>query len=452
MNPADLRKLQESAVVKEAIKILGRAAEQKIPTRNEFTTVRDYLLVTALYENGSRPGPLENAKVRRFKQAQRTKNGRWVVLVDEHKTSRHYGPAELVFDDRLYGYMKIFVNCIRPCYAPKNDEDAIFIKDYRNQFTKGTIGRRVKEFFKRAGIRSDISVGATKICQIHSNEASEMSPKKRKAIASHMKHQTTTADANYVLKVNAEKAGRAHELMSKIIEEKADTEDEKTKAEVADWDDPKEVRKEGTKEKEEENSNQESEKEDDHVEEKEDNSSRESKEEDQVHLTNAVSTEEKSVLMTVFQETILKGRVLTISEVRSQMKSVPYMRRFVLDQSKTKFYDFVRHRTNVVRQTTDICHEDDEFEFVTSLPSSQRKAWEAHDTKNIDKGFSAFNTVPNTKDVIAHFQRDSVLKHILEREGPNSCYEKVKSMFKRRPEKCPASKGASSISINFITQ
>jgi len=69
MTPADLRKLQESDVVKEAIKILGKAADQSIPTCNEFTTVRDYLLVTAMYENGSRPSPLENMMVKRFKQA-----------------------------------------------------------------------------------------------------------------------------------------------------------------------------------------------------------------------------------------------------------------------------------------------------------------------------------------------------------------------------------------------
>ena len=69
-------------------------------------------MVTVLYENGSRPSPLENMMVKQFMQAQQTSNGRWVVLVDKHKTSRHYGPAELVFDHRLYHSLKIFVNYI----------------------------------------------------------------------------------------------------------------------------------------------------------------------------------------------------------------------------------------------------------------------------------------------------------------------------------------------------
>ena len=172
--------------------------------------------------------------------------------------------------------MQIFVNYIRPCYAVYDDEDSIFIKDDGKQFPKGTIGRRVKEFFRRAGIHSDISVSATKIRQIHSNEASELSPKKQKAIASHMKHQTKTADADYVLKVNAEKAGRAHELVGKIIQETLHTEDEK----VADWDEPKKVKRKGTKEEDNDDS-REREREDDEVEDKEDHSNHEGKNEDE---------------------------------------------------------------------------------------------------------------------------------------------------------------------------
>ena len=36
-----------------------------------------------------------------------------------------------------------------------------------------------------------------------------------------MKHKLSTADRNYVIELNAEKAGRAHELMGEIISGKA---------------------------------------------------------------------------------------------------------------------------------------------------------------------------------------------------------------------------------------
>ena len=120
----------------------------------------------------------------------------------------------------------MFVNYVRPAYAPYDEVDSVFMRDDGHQFPKGTIGRRVKDFFKRVGIREDISVSATRIRQIHSTGASGMSPKKRKAVASHMKHKLSTADRNYVIELNVEKAARAHKLMGKIISGESATKEE----------------------------------------------------------------------------------------------------------------------------------------------------------------------------------------------------------------------------------
>lgn len=77
----------------------------------EFATVDNYLLVTVLIENGSRPGPLETAKVSRFERATFVESEeKYTILVDEHKTTHHQGPAELTVDKRIYSYLKIFVN------------------------------------------------------------------------------------------------------------------------------------------------------------------------------------------------------------------------------------------------------------------------------------------------------------------------------------------------------
>ena len=63
VQPKDIRQLEESDLAKKAVKLIGSTLEHHVLTKQEFTIVRDYLLVTMLYENGSRPGPLENAKV-----------------------------------------------------------------------------------------------------------------------------------------------------------------------------------------------------------------------------------------------------------------------------------------------------------------------------------------------------------------------------------------------------
>ena len=46
VTPADIRALQASEPVKDAIKLIGLAAEKKALTLKEFNAVRDYLLVT----------------------------------------------------------------------------------------------------------------------------------------------------------------------------------------------------------------------------------------------------------------------------------------------------------------------------------------------------------------------------------------------------------------------
>ena len=100
--------------VQWAIKLLGEAINTRPLTKKEFVAVRDYLLVTLIYQNGSRPGALENALVSRFEKATwvpATKS--WPLIVDDHKTTRHEGPAEIVFDDQMHRYLRIFISQTR---------------------------------------------------------------------------------------------------------------------------------------------------------------------------------------------------------------------------------------------------------------------------------------------------------------------------------------------------
>ena len=215
----NIRQYQTSEVSKKAVKLLGEAINFRPLTKNEFVVVRDYPLVTTLCENASRPGPLETAKVDRFYKAVYTESTKkWTILVDEHETTRHQGPAELVMDNHLYGYVKLYAEYIRPVFAAAGVEE-LFIKDDGEAFRQGTIGRRVMETFRAAGVREDIRVSATNIRKLYSSAAQELSPTKKRLINAHMKHKESTADSNYI-KVNAERSGRAHELMKNIISEK----------------------------------------------------------------------------------------------------------------------------------------------------------------------------------------------------------------------------------------
>lgn len=100
MTPHNLKAFEESDFAKQAVTMICQSLENYVLTIQEFTLVRDFLLVTKLIKNGSRLGPLEIAKVNRFEQATYIMSKkRWTLVIDEHKLTRHQGPAELVMDN-----------------------------------------------------------------------------------------------------------------------------------------------------------------------------------------------------------------------------------------------------------------------------------------------------------------------------------------------------------------
>ena len=117
------------------------------------------------------------------------------------------------------------------------------------------------------------------------------------------------------------------------------------------------------------------------------------------------------------------------------MRTDLYLRPMVVKPDAVKrIADFVRYKTNFVRQTqlTEMT-EPDEFDFIASLSlgSGLRRQWSTHDTAAIEQRFGSRPKISNKKEIIRIFNTDQVLSHIVEREGSARCYEKVKSFYKR---------------------
>ena len=360
MTPQDLKKFEESDLAKQAVKLIGQSLEHHLLSKKEFTLVRDYLLITVLIENGSRPGPLENAKVKRFQQATYTKSkGRWTLVVDEHKTTRHQGPAELVMDDRLYGYLKIYVNYIRPAFVHSAAEDALFIKDDGKSFEKGTIGKRVGAFFKKAGVRDDIRVTFTRVRKIFSGAVFQLDPEKKRAVNYHMKHQQKTADCNYVIKLNAARSAEAHRIMKGIISgkenakgqeddethEALETEDANQEEESIRKDHQKTTDRKAFRSAESHSIMRDNTSgfhtEDTNQAEESSNGKSESDDDEMYGDSNSgLTNDDKVVLKSVFKKCISHGNKLSMHEFRHQMRSDLYLRRSVTDKMKVKkMYD-----------------------------------------------------------------------------------------------------------------
>lgn len=134
----------------EGLKAINSAKAGVKLTAPCFTAARDLILASLSQQNGSRPGPLNNAKVRDYNAARKEKTGKLVMLVAKHKRVQQ-GPAMLCMDDRLQHWLATYVNVIRPQFA-QPQENALFVKTSGEAFPEATIRKRIIAFYKKAGI------------------------------------------------------------------------------------------------------------------------------------------------------------------------------------------------------------------------------------------------------------------------------------------------------------
>ena len=304
--------MEASDQAKTAVKLLGLAQEKKPLTQKEFLAVWNYLLETTLYENASRPGPLEKAILPHVRQATYSaSNNRYTILVDKDKTTWH----QLMVTSRLYLYLQIYVLFVWLEFAAPG-KDALF--------WPGTIGKHVSEFFSLVGIRKDVRVTTTNIRNMVSDKAYEMSPTKKRLTHHHMKHQERTADANYVIELNADRASRAHKLVSDIIQESGESQPKhqafSPKSSTNDDDMPLGVVFAGTTA---------------------------SPSQTPQEPLSALSDEQKSVLLTVFHTEISSRKLLTMHKIRTVMRGTYVRRNYVVQPDRVKrIADFVWYKTN----------------------------------------------------------------------------------------------------------
>ena len=86
----------------------NKSSGRRIRWRCNYQSLGDYQVFRLILEHGSRPGPLESMKKDLFEKAVEHLTN--ADIVDEEKTSRHYGLAK-------YSYMKIYKENIRPNFC-----------------------------------------------------------------------------------------------------------------------------------------------------------------------------------------------------------------------------------------------------------------------------------------------------------------------------------------------
>ena len=147
LTPEEITAMRASKPYIDGVKAIYQAREGKSLSQNEFTAARDLLLLRFATDNGTRPGPLNNAKLSDYEKAE-SSNGNRVMLISKHKRAKD-GPAILGMKPDLQNLMEIYVNKIRPHWAAR-DEDHLFVTVEGKSFPEGTIGRRFQSFMEKA--------------------------------------------------------------------------------------------------------------------------------------------------------------------------------------------------------------------------------------------------------------------------------------------------------------
>ena len=390
-----IQQVMDSEVAREAVRFLTISFNSK-PTEKMFLSIRDFLLARLELENCQRPGPLESVTIEEFNLAKEVE-GKIVMNVARHKTSKA-GPAPITMSQNMYTNLKAYVRHVR-CHFASEDENALFVTRDRKAFPSGTLGKRISAWWKKATGR-DIS--STQLRKVGSTETMDEDLATQAAVQTLMTHRRTTAEEHYQILNKTKQAVKGHAALAKKLglkETQATTLAEDVQAQT--------------------------------------------KSGEQESPTKKGLTEmQLNDIDILFSEQIATNAALTLTQVRNVMSESVNLLTELENQTMVKrVYNRVKYlqRKHFEEGLEKVSTKQEEggSEWVASVSTAvsgptRRFEWSEADKKVIAKTFKNFHKVPTKKEIYTLFQTDVKLIDIAERNTIQRCYEKVKTLFRRR--------------------
>ena len=118
ISPEQITEFERSKAARDAICLLGQLSDVETTevTQNQYTLIRDFLLVEISIDNANRAGALANMNLKEFQKSVKHEN-ELVILVRKHKTGATHGPARIVLSPKLQSWIAIFEKKVR-CKLP----------------------------------------------------------------------------------------------------------------------------------------------------------------------------------------------------------------------------------------------------------------------------------------------------------------------------------------------
>ena len=229
-----IRKFERSEAARNAIVLLGKISDEREPiAQQDFTLIRDFLQAEILIDNAHRPGVIAHLTMEEFSAAVKEKES-YTVSVRDHKTANVYGPATVVLSDKLFRWLNVYVEKVRPQAdgLENGPNSRVFITFSGNGMTSSQITKCVKSIFKKA--ESSVLPSATIMRKSAVTNARENAQHLSGELADLMMHQEKTADKYYKLRKRSKVAVSASKELSKLMR-KETQETEELPSTSEDW-------------------------------------------------------------------------------------------------------------------------------------------------------------------------------------------------------------------------
>ena len=140
----------------------------------------------------------------------------------------------------------------------------------------------------------------------------------------------------------------------------------------------------------------------------------------------------------------LDSPILRFNLVRNKMFTNPTLRRLATIKTKVKtVVDHVHYlqkkrrdeKTTTAPKEAQPKSQFDFEDYSTKSTSEGRRFWDEQDSLLVENAFKDVVAVPKRAEIKAVFMKDVDLQEIWSSEGANRCYDKVKSIIRKRLRK-----------------
>ncbi|KAJ7381221.1 hypothetical protein OS493_001337 [Desmophyllum pertusum] len=370
------------------------------------------------------------------------------MLVARHKRAKD-GPAILGMMPDLQDLMELYVRNVRPQFA-KAGVDHLFVTVEGTLFPDGTIGRRVSAFFEKTKLRIGARLAHINVRKfVTTKTREEETPAEAAIVQRLMSYSAKTAERSYV-RINLTRLGadaldiiqRVTSVRSADADVTSAVSDEPTVEPSADADVPSAVARQPTGEPSadadvpsavaRQPTGEPSADADVPSAVAHQPSETESSVSCSISLVSAVvipptpqkqlTDRQKEAVRTLFDADIKQHKKLSLIEVKSRCCTSPLLRTLSMQQGR-------------VKQVSRVGGWLDDFDEPSTRSSGKRESWDNEDSTLLEQGFKEYSSLPSTSVIRGALNSDEELRAILDREGWQRTYTKIKNIFKKKARK-----------------